>query len=83
MIRRKTNKECYTVPTADGLYCVVAERIKNDINGNPRFEFEVFKAGQDITQVYVYRAGGHYTRMEEECNIIAKYHVNTVLGKEA
>lgn len=29
----------------DGAYIVLAERIKNDINGNPRYQLDVIKDG--------------------------------------
>lgn len=41
MRKLNKNKEVYT----NGTYTVLAERIKNDINGNSRFQLDIVKDG--------------------------------------
>ena len=76
-MKRLNNKEVYRVTLDNGLtFNVIPTRLKNDVNGNPRFEFEIFDANPagEWYSVYVYRCKGHYLNTAGECYEIAKYH---------
>lgn len=73
MIRRLTNKEVCNIPTKKGLFHCVISRIKNDVNGNPRYEVIIFQGVDDIARVY--RAGG-YGSIKSICENV----VNNFIG---
>ena len=74
-MRRMINKEVYTIATEKGLFRVIPTRLKNTVNGNPRFEFEVFEVSGGCNTVYVYRGQGHYFNVKGECDFIVNYHL--------
>ena len=81
-MKRLTNKEVYTIETEKGLFRVIPTRLKNDINGNPRFEFEVFEVSGEYNAVYVYRCKGHYLNTLGECKEIVNHHINELKREE-
>ena len=63
-------------------YLVILERIKNDANGNPRFEARIIPqaigtkgaAASDFnTFVIIRRFTGHYSSLKEEAEFIVNY----------
>jgi len=81
MTKRLFNSDTYKVNTDRGDYAVVLERLKNDVNGNPRFEayivvLEVF--GEHVSPEYYftahYRFSGHYMNAQDEAKwIVHRY----------
>lgn len=75
--RRNNNKSTYRVKTARGVYAVTLERIRNDVNGNPRYSanvlvLDVFGEEMDANYIFTasYNFGGHYCGEPEEAAYI-------------
>ena len=75
-MKRLNNKEVYTITLENRPpMLVIPTRLKNDVNGCPRYEFEIIENTlSGWGAVYVYRCKGHYMNAAQECEIIAKYH---------
>lgn len=83
MLKRLNQLSCYTVRTERGLYLVSLKRIKNDINGNPRYEglvhsLEVWGVSNVVEKSFIhsgyYRFTGHYLGEYGECEwLVNKY----------
>lgn len=69
MTKRFDNKNTYLVERDERKYAVTLSRIKNDVNGNPRFEalitdLEDLASGYSTT--YTYRFSGHHMSNKNE-----------------
>lgn len=81
-MKRMTNRTAYKVTTDRARYIVIYERLKNGVNGNPRYEFTVtpieYFNGKKFYNEYrftaVYRASGHYLSDVEECKWIVEQY---------
>lgn len=74
-IMREDNRSTYIIRTALGNYAVTLWRLKNDINGNPRWEANVMVMnGNDYWFTAVYRFAGHYYNEQDEARwIVERY----------
>ena len=79
MTKRIDNRFGFKVITNYGVYFVTLLRIKNDVNGNPRFEAAISLISHDpektelaIHEYYTvsYRFTGHYCSAYDEAKII-------------
>ena len=74
MIKRLTNIETHNF----GNYSVVLERIKNDVNGNPRYKAIIIRQNEAITSSPVYTFGGHFMSEREEAEWILERYLEEV-----
>ena len=74
MTKRLDNTSSYLV---DG-YAVVLTRIRNDVNGNPRYQAELIPLGTlnacQYSCVARYTFTGHYMADADEAKHIVEYH---------
>lgn len=83
-MKRMTNRTAYEVTTNRARYIVVYERLKNGVNGQPRYEFTItpieFFSGKKFYNEYrctaVYRSSGHYLNDIDECKFIVANYEN-------
>ena len=75
-VSRQNNRETYIIRTALGNYAVTIWRIKNDVNGNPRWEANIAVIGKwemtadDRWFTVSYRFTGHYYNAHGEADWI-------------
>lgn len=70
MTRRLTNITTYNFAN----YSVALERIKNDINGNPRYKAIIIRTNEAVTSSAVYTFSGHYMGERQEAEwILERY----------
>lgn len=78
MIKRKNMVHVQDVTTKKGVYKVVLESLKNDINGAPRYKaiIIVMSIGEEKNGVYnsVYTFTGHYWSNCRECEWIVEQY---------
>ena len=77
MTRRFDNIQVYRIPTEHALYHVLLTRIKNDVNGKPRYEAFITTSNDDAA--YHYRFSGHYYGDAREADYIVGYHETNTL----
>lgn len=62
-----TGAETYPITTAKGKYAVTIRRIKNDINGNAKWEANLmYCAASDYWFTQTFRFQGHYRNAHDE-----------------
>ena len=70
-MKRLKVKSTYKLSKDGETYIVTLSRVKNDVNGNPRFEAEIILLADNyLSLAHVYRFAGHYQPEEEEAKWI-------------
>jgi len=84
-MRRRYNKNTYKVNTDRGRYAVTLDRLKNGVNGNPRFSanvlvLEVFGERMDDSFIFTanYTFNGHYMSEIDEARFIVEHYEDEV-----
>ena len=78
MTRRLYNTEIYKVENEVGIFGVALERIKNNINGGPRYKATIFRLADYNGYnwiAYNYTFTGHYCGDRKEAEWILNYHL--------
>ena len=81
MFKQRTNKATYRVKVGERHYLVTLTHLKNDVNGNGRYEANVIDLDYTETYIatYVYRFGTHYGGDYYEACWIAQKHYERLI----
>lgn len=76
MIKRQNQIDAFQISTEKGNYIVTLERLKNDVNGNPRYKAVIICIEQNTTIYYnaTYTFTGHYLCAYGEAQWIVEYY---------
>lgn len=77
MTKRLDNISSYKIETDRNIYIVTMERLKNNINGCPRFEARIICLGSGISESFYtarYRFTGHYYNEYDEAKWIVSHY---------